>query len=271
MESSNPFPRGENRKEINEYLKEQRDKFKSRGKGNEGHYDFTDSALDNIGDYGEEKPFLETFMYVIPDSTLQRYIEKTLEVRKGKAIGVEFGGTGSKLFSDFSPGFFAKSVAISLADHRSEHNLKEKIERDKRINHQLLIGDIFSPDTYKSLDKILDGEKVDLIIERMIKGLEFVPPDPYIVSKILNIWYNLLREGGVMFIQTPPIFNNLLETWVKKIRKEFEGKIEIKYKLGADYNCTINSSAFRLNKLKGAPNKLPLLDTQTVKNTNEYF
>jgi len=100
----------------------------------------------------------------------------------------------------------------------------------------------------------------------MGQGLEFVPVEPYTISKILQIWYDLLREEGVMFVQTPVVFNNLLEVWVTKIKEEFKDIIEIEYQKGKkDAETNVPCGAFRLHKLPGAPKELPLLDPRIVK------
>ena len=157
--------------------------------------------------------------------------------------------------------------AVSLVDHRGEGlQLIEIKEKDNGIHHEVLEGNILDLATYESLNRWLNGEKVDLIIERMGAGFEFVPDEPYTVSRILQIWYNLLREKGIMFVQTPVVFNNLLETWVAKIQKEFKNVIEIKYQEGvSNTRPRTTCSAFRLQKLPGAPKELPLLDPRTAR------
>lgn len=171
------------------------------------------------------------------------------------------------MFRGFTPGFFTKSITVSLIDHRGwSSELARLSERDKKINYEVLEGNIFDTETYKFLKQRLGSEKVDLIIERMGKGLEFVPIEPYTISKILQIWYNLLSEGGIMFSQTPVVFNNLLEIWIFKIQKEFKNIIEIEYQKGEkDDNGDTPCSAFRLRKLSGAPKELPLLDPRILR------
>ena len=271
MNKFNAFPIGKERKEEIRETYKNATSFQTRGNReifDSKHYTWIDSPLDgpNIID---GKSFGKSFGYLLPEgeASLRNYIETTLARRKSKAVGVEFGGIGSRLFSEFTPGFFAKSVGVSLLDHRGRTDqLARLTERDKKINHEVLECNIFDTETYNSLNKKLENKKVDLIIERMGKGLEFVPIEPYTVSRILQTWYDLLREEGVMFVQVPVVFNNLLETWVAKIKKELESVIEIEYQKGnSDAAIHGACSAFRLRKLPRAPSELPLLDPRTVR------
>ena len=271
MNKFNTFPTGKERKKTIEKNRQATTEFKNEGRrGVIDRYSWRDSPIGEDEDeyFYKGKPFDRSFQSGLTEGKrLKAYIETVLESRKGKAIGVEFGGVGSNLFSGFTPRFFLKSVGVTLIDHRDpEDDLIEARRQDIKINHQLLEGDIFDSETYEFLDKILNKEKVDLILERMAGGLEYVPVEPYTVSRILQIWYNLLSGGGVMFVQTPIVFNNLVRQWVAKIKKEFKGVIDIEYQEG-DVDGNTNCSAFRLLKLPGAPTELPLLDPRTVKKT----
>ena len=271
MDKFEAFPTGKKRKEIVEQTVKKAVHFKDSAEIeiiDFERYTWIDSPLEGSGMVGQGLDFGSSFKDVLPkrEISLKNYIETILQKRKGRAIGVEFGGVGLRLFNGFTPGFFAKSISVTLADHRRwKLRLSELKERDRKIHHKVLEGNIFDLKTYESLNQYLDNKKVDLIIERMGQGLEFVPTEPYTVSKILQIWYDLLREGGVMFVQTPVVFNNLLEAWVIKIKNEFKGVIEIEYQKGKkDNDAYIPCSAFRLHKLPRAPNELPFLDSRTV-------
>lgn len=265
------FPQGQERKNTVKLNQAKINAFKEKGIGlviDSGHYSWVNSPLDGQGVEGE--PFYDSFKDVLPSRTLnmKNYIEGTLKERKGEAIGVEFGGVGTRLFSGFSPNFLAKSVSVSLVDHRKSHMKEAMDKQNKKINHTLLIGDIFSDETYEKLNDLLKGEKIDLIMERMAAGLDFVPKEPYEASRVLKIWYKLLREGGVMFVQIPSDFNNLVEEWVAKIKKEYSGVLEIQ----SDINMSrTHTSSIRLKKLAGAPEELPMLDPRIVKETRKVW
>jgi len=270
MDKLDSFPIGKERKDTLEQSRKKIDRFKKTGKDEillQRRYSWVNSSVDGPDEI-DGQPFRNSFRDILPkqERSLKDYIEKVLAKRKGEAIGIEFGGIGSRLFSDFTPGFFAKSVGVSLVDHREPEKLAIIQKGDEKINHELLEGDIFTDETHDRLNKLLRGKKIDLIIERMASGLEFVPLEPYRVSKILQIWYKLLREGGIMLVQTPVEFNNLLTEWVTKIQKEYKDVIELEYQKGNNDRGD-PCSAFRLRKLPGAPEELPLLNPRTVRLT----
>lgn len=275
MNEFESFPKGKDRKLIIELNKDDRDSFKIDGARkilNDGHYSWTDSPLEDLYSVSS---FSYSFKKILPEKyrrgikiNLKKYIEETLENKKGHAVGVEFGGIGSRLFMGFTKNFFKKSIGVSIVDHRNPRELEFFNKNDKKINHTFIEGDIFSLDTYKILNDKLEGEKVDFIIERMAKGLEFVPVEPYKVGQILQIWYKLLNENGLMIVQTPVVFDNLLEAWVEKIKTEFSDVIEIEFARGHNDVSTYCSS-FRLRKLPNAPTELPVLDHRTISNTSK--
>jgi hypothetical protein len=256
MMEARTFPKG--KKQRGDTIQANKDIIRSykteSDSGRNSRYAWVDSPLDTHDFAGTSrgKTFLESFDDVFPPEkfSLRSYIEEQLEDKDGQAIGVEFGGPGSKLFKGFSSGFFAKSVGVTLVDHRTPKEVQDSKKSDEKIHHQTLMGDIFDMNTYKLLNERLQGKKVDLIMSRMAAGLEFVPTEPYTVSKILEIWYELLSDEGIMFVQTPTKFNNLLAQWAKKIELEFKNVLEFQYKKG-DVDANLACSAFRLRKLPG--------------------
>ncbi len=272
------FPQGKDRKELLEKNSEAIQQYKKEEilnlKKQPGllnffrktpHYRDTNSPLEN----GNSNYSL-FFEAVLPEGqkNLRSYIESSLAEKKGAALGVEFGGIGSNLFRGFSKGFFKESVGVTLVDTRTN---KEKTRDghenlEHNLHHTVLEGDILSEDVYKNLENTLAHRKVDLIIERMYLGLEFMPAEPYKLSEALKKWYKLLDEGGILLVQTPVVFNNLLDRWAEMIRKNHGQEIEFQYVEGS-HDASLEDtgySSFRLRKLKGAPEELPLLDSRTV-------
>lgn len=200
--------------------------------------------------------FDEYFRSVLPSGvSIREYIQRELQDRGGRAIGIEFGGPGTALFSGFSRGFFSRSLGITLEDLRSEADTKY----DKVNHHTVQAGDLEEPKTQEEVRTWLNGEKADLIIERMMGPLFHVPKDPYYMAKYLSEWYKMLSENGVMFIEVPLFMDSLLAPWIGRIAEE-EG-IEVSSKMGGHaYN-----SRFRLKKLPGAPAEIPLLTTEQVR------
>ena len=107
-------------------------------------------------------------------------------------------------------------------------------------------------------------------MERMLGGLETAPIEPHELSKTLQKWYGMLRENGMMFIQVPVVFNRLLSQWKKMLENEYPGVFEIQAEAGTGDAQPSGVASFRLRKLTGAPDKLPLLDIETVKSTPKW-
>jgi hypothetical protein len=270
------FPSGlERKKEIYTKNKEVQ-KLKKGGRDAAlKEFEYLDSDLDQYSqsEHGHDQPNFEaSFRNILPEGKgLREFIEEILEARKGKAIGIEFGGIGTQLFSGFSPDFFEKTFGVALVDHRNKKsktialpgrdNVREQVSK-----HEVVKGNILSPEFYKNtLEKKLNGQKADLIIERLVGGLRFVPLEPFLLSKILQTWYRLLNEGGIMFVEVDSALHNLLIKWSKLIKSKYKGQIELEFA-----NMNSGASVFRLRKLKGAPEELPLLDPRTVKKTEVY-
>jgi len=267
---SEKFPTGQERRKVLEENARSIDNFKNDGKdliNKSRHYTWLDSHLDNstLG-----KSFLESFYPLLEgkfEYSLRRYIENSLSKSKGEAIGVEFGGVGVQLFSDFRSGFFKKSFGVTLVDHRKNDT---KLKDEKKLpSHTIVKGNIFSSKPYEKLKK-LGVDKVDFIIERMGRGLEFVPTEPYKMSEVLNVWYKMLKEDGLMIVQTPPVFNNILKEWGEKIEKDYKDQLIFKYNLGYGIASHVEHSSFRLQKLKGSPEELPLLSPRTLSKLEPY-
>ncbi len=269
------FPTGKDRKKVIENNSAAIEKFKVVGEkkiNQESHYTWVDSPVDGFEDDLTGMPFSLSFKDLLPhlETSLRNYIENILEEKKGKAVGVEFGGIGSRFFAGFSEGFFEKSFGVTLVDHRkSSHNFSILVEEDKQNHHEVIEGDIFDFKTYETLEKSLGHHKVDLIVERMGRGLEFVPIEPYTVAKVLNTWYELLDEGGMMFVQVPFEFSRLLEAWAHKIENDFKGKLEIKFSK-ANERSKRSYGAFSLRKFSRAPKEMPFLDSKEVQDAGKF-
>lgn len=234
-------------------------------------YNVLDSKADSPGDTNLGTSFFDTFRSVLPDGTesLTSYIEQVLKAKRGRALAIEFGGTGSKLFANFSPRFFARTCGVTLVDHSRPKSNLEKIRANLGLSgsreHSVLLGDMFADETYNTVRQWSKGAKVDLIIERLLKGLEFVPIEPFILSKVLQRWYEMLDVNGVMLIEVPPKLDPLVESWTNLLReKRIYEKLNIEY-VTASARQSSFSSVLRLRKLSGAPESLPLLDAREVR------
>lgn len=193
-------------------------------------------------------------IYPIEFANIRDFIEARLAQQKGKAVGIEFGGSGSRLFSEFSPGFLKKSVGVALTDPR---NPRQK-ESDMEIRHDILEADIFSSRCYRDLDRWLEGDKVDVIFEKMHGGSKDLPDDPDFLASIFNRWYRLLGDTGLMIMEIPPLKKPAFEKFKKILEQMKNGEVP---GLKLDYETrTPNSISKRiiliLEKNKNAPKDL---------------
>ena len=230
-------------------------------------YAWLDSPLDqeDLKFSRSDYPFSMSFAKIFPfdgGRPLKKYIEWELRNMKSEAIGVEFGGIGVKAFQGFSDKFFKRSLGVTLADHRDDYERAEQT----LLSHTVLEGDILSSVTYERLNEWLGGEKINLIIERMGKGLDALPSDPHTLAKILGIWYELLAKNGIMFVQVPVKCNPTLKTWVKKMKHITEETIVMRHASTERGNKDVGpTSAFFLKKTEQAPEQLPMLTRQELK------
>ena len=143
---------------------------------------------------------------------------------------------------------------------------KDKIKKnDLAYNHDIMEGNIFKPETYHKLKKVMGKEKADLIISRMMGPSATIPKHPDVRAWLAKKLYNMLEDNGLMFLQfdffdqhTPgPVHKFFAKThpdplrdtekdvikWAEFIQEKYQGAIEIQ----------IDRGILRLHKKPGAP------------------
>ena len=254
------FPFG--RRERNEVINKSQESIKQRRiREQAGQRSLVyDSPLETPpeGWIGDTVSFEHSFLGVLPKGQrLQSYIESEL-VSKEERRGVEFGGPGSAAFSTFPKDFWTQTIGVTLTDQRS---VKTKV-LDEWGHHEVMRGDITKPETYNRLSQRMNGKRADLVLVRLAGGWRSLPQEPYAIGKMFESWYEMLAEGGILFSDIPRELRPLALAWIRVINEQkglgvayWEGKRPIEI-----------YDAVRLNKLKGAPEKLPSLDLQTIRN-----
>jgi len=189
------------------------------------------------------------------------YIRTTLKSDSNHHLtALEIGGPGLKLFGEFPPHFFEKTFGVCLAD------TENPIDKEKNdTGHEIITGDIFSNDTYKKIKNAVGRNGLDFIISRMAGGLDETTHNPIIWAKIAKKWYELLADGGLMFVQyrfatgdkwisntevAKDVREKMMKEWVRFIQDNYGEAIEIQ----------LGENQLRLLKKKGAPDKLPVLE-----------
>jgi hypothetical protein len=209
--------------------------------------------------------FDTSFRDTIPPrfSNIKEYIEQQL-APKAYRKALEIGGEGSGAFAEFPEGFFSKTVGVNLKDERADSTK----EHDSTRNHTVIEGNILARDVQRKVKKEHQGDGYDLILMRMLGGLDCLPADPFFMSTHADFAYQQLASNGVMLIELPDAFvanspyekrnlqRNLMPQWASLITSRYKGQIEIQ--------LDENNSHLRLVKLDGAPEHLPFLSARTV-------
>ncbi|TSC87171.1 MAG: hypothetical protein G01um10148_276 [Parcubacteria group bacterium Gr01-1014_8] len=215
--------------------------------------------------------FDETFKRVLPVETLphernlRRYIERTFEHKKGGVIGIEFGGPASRLFAGFTPGFFKKSLGVSIRDYRKE----EVRQSDAKRHHAVITGNMLWEETEERVDEWLGGEKVDVGFQRLLDGFEFIPIEPYTLGAWIQRRYRQLSDVGLLVLQVPLTMQPFLKPWSEAIQAKCGDRIQFQFVEGTNDRSTFETGALRIQKMKGAPEELPPLDARTIRNITE--
>lgn len=211
---------------------------------------YRDSTLTNI---------LSSFSTILPYGYRCNYaplIEGIFEEKRGRVVLLEMGGPARNLASTFSDGFLKKSAGCTL-----RKGLSRDIKNEKPFSHKIIIGDMFLTETKQKIKKWLDGDKVDILIERMMGGLYTLPQgNPFWFWKQLNDWYTLLSEEGIMFVQSYMrsvgsdtknllVSNEIFDRW-----KELVSKNKSLVFQSDEYN-----QFFYIKKLIGSPKRLPII------------
>lgn len=205
--------------------------------------------------------FSTFFSPLVPGNnpSLKAHIESYLAVKKGKAVGLELGGPGSRLFAGFTPGFFKNTLGVTLEDRRSDFAKKQ----DRRRNHDLLEADILDPTTLTKINMRLRGDRPDLIIERLHGPINILSTNPFFLAQKLNEYYAFLKPNGLMVLQTPRMPQALMRRWALFVAQT-DRSIFVSYR-DASY-----SDMIQVTKGQHAPDKLPFLSAKEVLELYRY-
>jgi len=223
------------------------------------NWEILNSSL--YGPNGISEDFLDTLNlsnYVSKGNAgfaMSSYLKNNFKEKSDGIIFVEMGGPGERLARDIDEVCKIKKsfgmslpIGIKLATDKNKLNINNLPEY-----HEIISGDMFLYDKFNELKNKLNGEKVDLLIERMKGGndlLDGAVCHPNWYYKHLDNWYKLLNDNGVMFIEVPPLLRTnfpYLNEWFDKMKKTN----------GIGFGTNHNNGFFRIHKLPNAPEKLP--------------
>lgn len=209
---------------------------RKEARGEVGHWGVYDSDLDN---------FEISFGRLLPrGEKLKSFIETYLAGKRGRALGLELGGTGSRLFESFDQNFFAESRGVALGDSRT----KQRKELDAKVHHGVIPGDLTSKYIKIEVDEWRDGRMLDLLIKRVVGGSIHIPHDPGFLLHETRDWYRRMGEHSLMFLETKGVHPYDLRKWRDVVNARSVNKIKVVYNGG----CQL-----LIIKEKGAVDKLP--------------
>lgn len=146
-----------------------------------------------------------------------------------------------------------------MSDYRSEDGElvgNDLLKYEDGREHNILIGNIFDRNVYKEIDNIVNDEKVNLILERMVAGFRNVPNSTMVIMAVLQKWYSMLSEEGLMLIEVLVFLTEVTERWVKILKSDYDEVLDVEFDLG--------QGALRIQKLPDAPKKLPVLKLEEI-------
>lgn len=160
-------------------------------------------------------------------------------------------------------------LAVSLADERSEKQLK----RDRDLGIIQIAGDITKGATWRRIESALYGRKADLLMERALEGLLYLPLNDKLCAILLNKAWKLLSDNqGTLLAEVPLGEEGLviaekqgqkIEGWVSFLKKNGINAIysssDIKH--GGTFLGVV-SGYLKLVKTPDSPKNLPFLPSK---------
>jgi hypothetical protein len=233
---------------------------RSQVQGGHKPWDITDSGLTG------ERSYSETFDRLVPgDMTLKDDIEAfAAAVKQPKTIGIELGGTGSRLSEDLH-GILDASISVSLTDYRrSLPNGEAIIAADEARGHHVIEGNILRQATREAVEELLGGVRPTFIIQRMVGGHASMPYDAPGLGRQARYWYELLATEGGMYNEGPPALALLLPSWVKAAR---QAGLHVNYDAIPSFNPQTDEKMHivRIHKQPGSPRRLPFITSPSYR------
>jgi hypothetical protein len=204
-----------------------------------------------VTDYSNFADHEDYFSVVLNKVNLREYLGKIQN-----PTVIDLMAPGSALLDLFENLPQNNKLGISVSTLKDVRNSQQALG-EKGIIH--LVGDLLSTKTWKAIDQALDGRKTDLIVERGLSGIAFIPvrKDLYTLAA-RTIWNRLNPNGGIILAEIPSFaqFAELdvnLYAWKDKL---VEMGINAEYFGGAGFRY---SGKIFIQRLPDSPDKLPSL------------
>lgn len=193
------------------------------------------------------KSFGSSFNGILKGLSLETYVRQYFENKS--IVGVELGGPGIKLFNQLNQ---AKGVVIKRSIGVT---LNKPVDARMSSIHEIVTGDLNTEKVYIELTERLDGDRADLIISRMVGGLDFLGKDPiFFAQQMAYLYENALSKNGAMLIELPPFMENLILDWM-----------ELANASGLRVVYDPIKSALLVERNNNSPKKFPLLPASSMR------
>ncbi len=220
----------------------------------------TDSESSSNENNGQPASYGKSFEGIPPDyKSLKEYLDESLPEHP---VGIDIGGTGSKLFRGFDKPF-ALSLGLTLVDRRDPATQ----QLDASRGHGVIEGDIQSNAVKEAVKRSLDGRQADVMFLRMGAGADYLEQNPYAMADHFNDYYQFLSaQNGKMFVEVPKLLLPLTKQWTWKVGTEFEGRLGI-------VSSPYLEGYLELEKLPDAPEDIrdTMLPARDVRDTYDVF
>lgn len=154
----------------------------------------------------EAKEFDSFFGEVLAQhGTIRNYVEAHYDSRKGDLVAAEFGGPARRLCAELNrDGMFKRTAGFVLFDQRDPEQRSEDAQR----RHDVVEADVFFKDgagglSWRSVEEwVRDNGKPDIIIERMVQGIDLVRQADLFMA-IVKRWLSQLAGHGTLLAEIP--------------------------------------------------------------------
>lgn len=192
-----------------------------------------------------------------------KYVTEYLKDVQGEAIGLEIGGTGSAFFAGFPEGFFRQTYGVALFDTRDQNQK----QLDEVRHHKVLRSDAFTRKVTagirgrEEIDTNFKDQRPNLIVIKAEGATYDFSEDPLYLFSELRKNYNFLASPGLLFLQSPKMYN--IHSWqvnLEKMKSELNGIEGVNFDFYITSPTSSDNNVFllvRMNKMQAAPKKFP--------------
>lgn len=166
-------------------------------------------------------------------------------------------GTLASLSEQLPTDVAMRGISVSMEDVE-----KDKINFDPRHKIDHLQADLTISSTWKEIERLADGKKAKLIMERALGGTGYLPLHAGLMGILLQRTYDLLDVGGIALIQLPiysfPYNGNevSVEDWVSFAKQK-----------GLDVDINL-PAGIRITKSPGGPDLIPFPKRELLRSGN---